>query len=57
MKKLIAVLLLAGVAQAGVVKFTAKHVVKPAAKATKKIAVVSGKGAIKAIKVSKKVLY
>lgn len=58
MKKIvIAVLATALTANAGVAKFSAKHIVKPAAKATVKIAKVTGKSAVKVVKVSKKVLY
>ena len=60
MKRIAILFVLAAVslsASAGVLKFSAKHIVKPAAKGTAKVAKTGAHVAVKTAKVGKKVIY
>ena len=57
MKTLCILLLAVSPAFAGVAKFSAKHIVKPAARAARKNAVRGARGAVKAVKVAAHVAY
>ena len=57
MKTLCILLLSVAPAFAGIAKFSAKHVIKPAAKVSAKAVVKSAHGAVKAVKVAAHVAY